>query len=323
MRNQFLNLRFRRSNRLAICAGLAILVFTFASIASADLPATQPANPPATQPVAGIVYREEISDKPLLHLHICTIDLTNPAIHIKVSHGGVDPKLSPPWETTLMPVSKMAERDGLVVAVNANFFGGKQTIPIMGKNVPYFTGNWARCCGYAMSDGKLFSENPISSDWPSMLVDAGGKIRFGQIKQMPADAKQIVSGSGMLVVNGRDVMPVIPASSPDATPYPRTAVGIDKEGKTLILLVADGKQPDFSVGLSIRELAEEMVHLGAWQALNLDSGGSSTMVVRNGAGVPVVVNRPSDGHDFPIRLSVERNVADALGVTVDGVKAGN
>jgi exopolysaccharide biosynthesis protein len=304
-------------------AGFVLAESQFASFAFADVPATQAANPPATQPATGIVYREEISDKPLLHLHICTIDLTNPAIHIKVSHGGVDPKISPPWETTLMPVSKMAERDGLVVAVNANFFGGKETIPIMGKNVPYFTGNWARCCGFAMSDGKLFSENPLTIDWPSMVVDAGGKIRFGQFRPVPADARQIVSGSGMLVVNGRDVMPVTPASSPDATPYPRTAVGIDKDEKTLILLVADGKQPDYSVGLSIRDLAEEMVHLGAWQALNLDSGGSSTMVVRNAAGVPVVVNRPSDGHDFPIRLSVERSVADALGVTVDGVKAEN
>lgn len=78
---------------------------------------------------------------------------------------------------------------------------------------------------------------------------------------------------------------------------PRTAVGIDRFGN-LILVVVDGRQTD-SRGLTIPEMADLMDQLGAFQAVNLDGGGSSSMVL-NGE----VVNNPSDGK--------ERKVSNAL-----------
>lgn len=80
---------------------------------------------------------------------------------------------------------------------------------------------------------------------------------------------------------------------------PRTAVGITKAGHVL-LVVVDGRQPH-SVGLSLLELAQFMQELGAVNAMNLDGGGSSEMVL-NGQ----VLNKPSDGR--------ERRVGDALAV---------
>lgn len=82
---------------------------------------------------------------------------------------------------------------------------------------------------------------------------------------------------------------------------PRTAFGVDKYGR-YIILVADGRQRYHSVGLTLHELAATMQKLGAVNALNLDGGGSTAMVVRGR-----VVNRPSDGR--------ERGVANALLVT--------
>ena len=79
---------------------------------------------------------------------------------------------------------------------------------------------------------------------------------------------------------------------------PRTAFGIDKQGRYLIL-VADGRQKYYSTGLTLRELAATMKKLGAVNAMNLDGGGSTSMAVRGR-----VVNRPSDGS--------ERKVANAL-----------
>lgn len=80
---------------------------------------------------------------------------------------------------------------------------------------------------------------------------------------------------------------------------PRTAIGIDKNGH-ILLVVVDGRQ-SHSIGMTLRELALFMQELGAVDAMNLDGGGSSEMVV-NGD----IVNSPSDGH--------ERRVGDALAI---------
>ena len=66
------------------------------------------------------------------------------------------------------------------------------------------------------------------------------------------------------------------------------------------MIVADGRQPDYSVGMSLQELAEFLLGLGAIDAMNLDGGGSTTMVL-NGK----VVNQPSDKEG-------ERKVGDAI-----------
>lgn len=82
--------------------------------------------------------------------------------------------------------------------------------------------------------------------------------------------------------------------------HPRTAVGIAREGRRLMLVTVDGRQKPYSDGMTLRETAELMRALGAVDAINLDGGGSTTMVVANGAGVPSVVNRPSDVRERPV-----------------------
>ena len=72
-------------------------------------------------------------------------------------------------------------------------------------------------------------------------------------------------------------------------------------------MTVDGRQPRYSVGVTLLEAARLMRALGASEALNLDGGGSTTMVV---AGQ--LVNRPSDG--------TERAVSDAL-VVAAGMSA--
>jgi len=62
----------------------------------------------------------------------------------------------------------------------------------------------------------------------------------------------------------------------------------------------DGRQPERSVGMTIAELAALLAELGAVEAINMDGGGSTTMVVRD-----KVVNSPSDP-------AGERAVGDAL-----------
>ncbi|WP_406456185.1 phosphodiester glycosidase family protein [Streptomyces sp. NBC_00876] len=86
---------------------------------------------------------------------------------------------------------------------------------------------------------------------------------------------------------------------------PRTVAGVTADG-TLLLVTFDGRRPGISVGVSLQEAAEIMIAMGAADAVNLDGGGSTTMVVEDR-----VWNRPTES---PGGKRTERAVATALAV---------
>ena len=83
---------------------------------------------------------------------------------------------------------------------------------------------------------------------------------------------------------------------------PRTALGYNAD--TLFLIVADGRQPKYSTGLTLYELASILIDLAATEAINLDGGSSSTFVVND-----EVINKPSGQR--------EREVLNAVFITAD------
>ena len=122
-------------------------------------------------------------------------------------------------------------------------------------------------------------------------------------------ARQVIAGSNIIVKDGKNVAP--PGDEPGLArgPHPRTAVGIADGGKTLILVVIDGRRKGQAVGTSLTETAEIMLRYGCRDAVNLDGGGSSTIAIRDPRTRKLVtLNNPSDGR--------ERSVANVLGVTV-------
>lgn len=78
---------------------------------------------------------------------------------------------------------------------------------------------------------------------------------------------------------------------------PRTAIGITQNNKVL-LVVVDGRSDD-SCGMTLNELAAFMIKLGAKEALNLDGGGSSELVVKGR-----IMNKPSDGQERQISMGL-------------------
>jgi hypothetical protein len=110
-----------------------------------------------------------------------------------------------------------------------------------------------------------------------------------------------ITGSQVLVRQGRVV------ASDDGQKAPRTAVGIDVDTGHVLIAALDGREKN-AVGLSTRGWARFLQGIGVDDAINLDGGGSTTMVARSADGTKSeVVNKPSLGH--------ERWVPDAL--TVD------
>jgi exopolysaccharide biosynthesis protein len=91
--------------------------------------------------------------------------------------------------------------------------------------------------------------------------------------------------------------------------HPRTAAAVDETGTKLWLVVVDGRQPGYSEGVTLAELAELMVALGAETGLNLDGGGSTTLVMAGPFG-PKTLNAPIHTR-LPMR---QRPIANHLGV---------
>lgn len=122
-----------------------------------------------------------------------------------------------------------------------------------------------------------------------------------------ANVQNGVSGGSLLVQNGQKT-DILNNDFNNAVAA-RTAVGVKADG-TLLHVVVDGKQAGYSDGMSVFELTDYLISLGAITALNMDGGGSSQLVTRkmNDSSKGETRNRGSDGSD--------RKVANAL-VLVD------
>jgi hypothetical protein len=154
--------------------------------------------------------------------------------------------------------------------------------------------------------GFVLSATGTTRDGLLRLARRGGRVSLEvSSRAEPAFGftPEAIVGGGPLLVRGARPVP----REPDA-PYaetfwsarhPRTAVGVRADG-TILLVVVDGRQPQRSVGMTIEELQALMLELGASSALNLDGGGSSTLVLGG-----EVLNSPSD-------VTGDRPVSDAL-----------
>ena len=114
-----------------------------------------------------------------------------------------------------------------------------------------------------------------------------------------APIAEMIAGDPQLLRAGNSLAPF--AGAVAAERHPRTAIAVTSDRKVLLVTV-DGRQPGYSAGMTLVELATLLSRLGASEAINVDGGGSTTSVV-NGR----VVNRPSDA-------AGERPVANAIGV---------
>lgn len=132
-------------------------------------------------------------------------------------------------------------------------------------------------------------------EWNQVQHAIGGRLRLlrnGKINQILVDKhnkeKKHVPGKRSQELN--------------LSHEPRTALGYNEE--KLFLVVADGRQPKYSTGLTLYELSSILIELGATEAINLDGGSSSTFVVNN-----EVINKPSGNR--------EREVLNAVFITMD------
>ncbi|WP_459968089.1 phosphodiester glycosidase family protein, partial [Nocardioides pyridinolyticus] len=197
-----------------------------------------------------------------------------------------------------------------------------------------YTHRWGRTAGYRVTQGQrekvrevVVRDGRVVKNRGKLSVDhkIPGTVLIGRSdgavqlrRELPIGTRvkvryslagrpqMAISGNNFLVHEG-----VIRAVD-DRTLHPRTAVGVDHDTGEVLLLVIDGRTSR-SRGYTMVELANLMVDLGADEAINLDGGGSSTMVARNRQGRRAVVNTPSDGF--------QRWVANAISVRYQAPKS--
>lgn len=197
-----------------------------------------------------------------------------------------------------MPTSAFLARYGLQVAVNASAWG-----PFHAKSWrDYYPrpGDPVDIHGLAVSNGSVVS--PDDSRQPRFCVVENEPVIVDA--DVPPGTTQAVGGGSWLVRDGQV------QREGGETRHPRTAVGIGKDPRRLFLVVVDGRQRGYSEGATLHELGVILKDLGAWDALNLDGGGSSTLVVAGRNGKPRVLNAPIHT-GIPMR---ERPVANHLGL---------
>lgn len=246
---------------------------------------------------------------------LAKVDLTSPGLEVVVTEALEAAPEDAKTEAVLSPTDEWARTHGLVLAINANFYG------IVDR--PSKT---ADIIGLSISDGRVVSE-PRSYEGindPAVVFSRDGKARvlvpppgfdYGVVYDGVAGIGASPSDPdhhGLIVQDGENI-----GESARVAPlvrHPRTAVGVDQQGDTLFVLVIDGRQPEWSVGVTLPELAAILIDHGVDDALNLDGGGSSAFVFMPespGSAEPLapITNRPSDGYF--------RAVANHLGFRVD------
>lgn len=231
------------------------------------------------------------------------------AARIDMREKGVALKTTPPnadfafdtRETTRQTTAGFLEAtDGVKIAVNANFYSpfNAQTIAAPGDS---------NLCGLAVCDGVV--ESKPEKGFPSFIQTKDGKLSIRNVdpEESLDDIRLAVSGN-MIVLKGGDVVP-----QGDKATHPRTAVGYSADQRYLYLIAIDGRQKDYSVGATYEDVGSALKLCGAWDGLNLDGGGSTTMAVRGDDEKAIVVNRPINGTPDRLRFN-----ANSLGATAEG-----
>ena len=156
----------------------------------------------------------------------------------------------------------------------------------------------------SIGDNYILSGNGTASTFLTNNINVGDTVRL-TIGTSPnvSNLTCLMGGGPRLITNGTRPSSFVGVEgfgdSHVNTRHPRTAVGFSADSSKVYFIVVDGRQPALSVGMSCAELADYMISIGCYNGVNLDGGGSSTMVVRN-----EIKNSPSDGS--------ERSVGNAL-----------
>lgn len=200
---------------------------------------------------------------------------------------GYSSKLKVEGEAT----STIAENNGAIAAINGGGFVDQ-------SSSAEWTGNGGLPTGVIMSEGKIIYDDLGGKQTPSLGITQNGTMVVGNFsvdELKERGVQEAVSFYPALIINGR--MTQISGDGGFGI-APKTAIGQRQDG-AIILLVIDGRELG-SLGATVKEVQEIMSKLGAYNAINLDGGKSTTMYYDG-----EIINKPSNSMG-------ERTIATAI-----------
>jgi hypothetical protein len=243
----------------------------------------------------GVTYTKEVRTSPRrMVVHIVKVELTKPGVKPLVTPPD-NPKDDKPYNART--TSEFTKQNRVQLAINGGGFS-----PWYDYKLVFFphTGDKVKPLGTVVYEN--FSLNLEQDEFPLVLFGGNRPIDIGYIR---GDAEYAVSGIRMLVDDGQVV-----SGLNNWDKAPRTAVGNTQNGQTMIIVVIDGRQSGYSNGATLQELAQILLDNGAYDALELDGGGSSTLVLNPRNEAARVLNSPIH-NGVPGR---ERPVATHIGI---------
>ncbi len=251
-----------------------------------------------TRPFEGVVYSRRTQTLPRsLSIHVLDIDLTTPGLRFLITPKNAS---SGTGENVLQTTRSFVAQVGAQIGINASFFySGANSAP-----------NYLNR-GIVASNGDVYS--PFDGDdasriWPAMNLSATNQGTI--VDRASSTGREVtpalmlynaVSGSERILTAGRVTAGGQPFGEPTAL-HPRTVAGLSADGRRLLLMVVDGRQTGVSEGMRSTETAELLRQYGASEAINLDGGGSSTLVFADPTAR--TVNRTSGSSDRAVGTSL-------------------
>lgn len=244
----------------------------------------------------GIDFMRCESTSPIQKVCVLRIDTENKDLEFYTTGRHSDYKDTESETLRETAVDFLREND-MLAAVNANFYSPFNA-------TTRTTRGPSNVIGLAISDGVLVSAPDGTSS--SFIVNSNGVKSIREIHdEDPLDGiRTAVAGRPIILKDGEIV------KQNDESVHPRTAVGISKDNRYVYFMTIDGRQVQ-SIGATLENEAKWLKKAGAWDGLNLDGGGSTTMVIRTPEGETKVLNSPIGNANIKGYL---RNNANHIGV---------
>lgn len=245
------------------------------------------------------------------HIFVAKVDLTKLTFTPSTKDDRNVPASGEDYDAIIPVHAFAAERNGKTVW--------------LGTNGDFYATNPIRVMGVFFKDGVNLNSNFVKGHDAVLYMLKNGEAYVGLAGEALAHGNELyhaLGGYGTLVNNGEVNMDYENIGVLTTEVHPRTSVGISQDRKTLYLFIVDGRRKDafYANGLSLAHLAILMKSVGCYNAINLDGGGSTTLVARkvreDGTFSFPILNTPADDR-------VPRRVTNGLLIIEKKVKESN
>ncbi len=256
-------------------------------------------------------------------VHCVRVDLTDPDVQLFPTPRASS-YVAESRETLTLSVPDFLKQYKLQVAADANFYGANP-----GGADPTSEGISCEVYGLQISSGVVVSAQ-TSADYSgdpraASLLFSTNKQPMFVFKNFPpgtntAGIYTVITGYYPVVSNGVNIGAAASTGYPDSFIHqvqPRTAYGVSRDNRYLYLLTIDGRQSGYSDGALDTETGYWMLQCGAWNAINMDGGGSTALYMSDSLGNPVALNHSS----YLSGYGRERYIGSHLGVYAKPVPA--